>query len=696
MSVHPRLIRGTHGRPVMRSGAFLPWFVVLSAVVAAGASWSPGSPAEAVHAGTPSASVDPGGPAGSEIGRDPGAPTQGMTVDSAANGSNSTLEWRQLHPVVTPGPLADAGLTYYPPGGYMLLLGGVTSFEQAGALVVNCTNATWVYQGGEWRNLSIPGPPTLWTCNPLLEYDPSSGTVVAFLLSERGDHPETWEFAQGAWSRLPIWSPDVFGALSYDSEMGALILFGPDWNTSYGNDSMWQFTDGNWSQVSYSPAGFNPWGNAQFPTLTYDASTGALLLLQGIVPRNSSTPGTSAWVTETWAFAQGVWQRAALFPEQYDQGGGALVYDPAEGFDVEFGGLGRNTTWIFEDGGWFNASVGGPTNRGISSMAFDPAIDSILLYGGLSYGAGGVPDVHSDTWTFGAPPLAATLSESVDPGRICSAVSMGCPFDSDRTTVTLSVSVEAALPGTSYHTDRGTGEVVYGPFDWAQRPTLNFVSQGNLVPAGGADVQVRCEIGGVPSGPCNSTAQREPLPTGATLLRWSWGGAELTTAFRGGDRWTVTFPLVSLGPPFGTVPVDRCATATCEQTEGPAPGPFTSVSYSLDGAVGNTSASFPMTWLTVLSNSSAASGPPAPPAPSPPPPPVAAPPVPAPVSASPTATPAAGGVALGLSALISPSAAAAGILVAGITRAVLRRSPVAVRLASPLPAAALRRRDRGG
>ena len=82
---------------------------------------------------------------------------------------------------------------------------------------------------------------------------------------------------------------------------------------------------------------------------------------------------------------------------------GAMAYDAFTQEMVEFGGIGVcggcNDTYVLSAGRWLDLPASqntAPPSRSWSSMAYDPALQEIVLFGGESYA--GQP--LGDTWTF--------------------------------------------------------------------------------------------------------------------------------------------------------------------------------------------------------------------------------------------------------------------------------------------------------
>ncbi|HTP54886.1 MAG TPA: kelch repeat-containing protein [Thermoplasmata archaeon] len=133
---------------------------------------------------------------------------------------------------------------------------------------------------------------------------------------------------------------------------------------------------------------------------------------------------------DTWQFQNNSWTQ--LFPpvSPSPRWGGTMVYDPAIDSLVLFGGRNittfYNDTWTFNTTGWHNVtSTVAPSPRAFYGMSYDAAADEIVLLGGAvgNYGGNGSPfTYYNDTWTYqggvwtnitssaGVAPLGAVIS----------------------------------------------------------------------------------------------------------------------------------------------------------------------------------------------------------------------------------------------------------------------------------------------
>ena len=112
---------------------------------------------------------------------------------------------------------------------------------------------------------------------------------------------------------------------------------------------------------------------------------------------------------DTWMYQRGEWTERSEASAPAPRWGGAMVYDPAAGALVLFGGRNDtsffNDTWEFNASGWSHVTTGpAPSPRYDFGMVYDSVLGGIVLFGGAT---GNVPAgtfsnfvYYTDTWTF--------------------------------------------------------------------------------------------------------------------------------------------------------------------------------------------------------------------------------------------------------------------------------------------------------
>ena len=340
-------------------------------------------------------------------------------------------EWNELASGQPPSVRQGAAMTYDAADGYVLLFGGAScpcsDFYQPGP------GDTWEFRDGNWTELfpsSSPGP----RIDASMAYDAALGTVIlfggvtddwnSFFCSYYGvdcywyNLDDTWQFSAGQWTQLApsaAPSPREGAGLVYDSALGALVLYGgcsgaPASCGTWYSDT-WEYTDGDWSNIT----GHSSPPARAYPGLTYDATTGTVLMFGG---NASSGP-----LADTWELNGTAWKVVAEPSSPTARWGPDLVYDPVGGDVLLFGGAGRtlllNDTWSWQAGLWTNLSsqlVQSPPPRFDGPAIFDPDVGYAMIFGGQ-----GASGELNDTWAWvltpslhvGATPTLADVNQTI-------------------------------------------------------------------------------------------------------------------------------------------------------------------------------------------------------------------------------------------------------------------------------------------
>jgi hypothetical protein len=273
-------------------------------------------------------------------------------------------------------------------------------------------------------------PPTVFSA---AAYDAADGYVVMF----GGQNIDssvlgtTWIFHGGNWTnltpQLTVAPPARWGAsMSYDAADREVLLFGgcPNVACVPALSDTWAFHGGRWSDLT-STLNASPPARGQ-ALMTYDGSgNGSVLLFGG----SSGGPG-SGWDNDLWAFHAGRWQ--ALAPGANaswpaGRGNGVLAYDPALNEVVLFGGMNNggflDDTWTYANATWHNvtaAQPSAPSPRRNEQAAFDVADDYLLLQGGYHGGT-----YEGDIWSFSAHGWSQLSTANPPPA----AYGAACVFD---------------------------------------------------------------------------------------------------------------------------------------------------------------------------------------------------------------------------------------------------------------------------
>ncbi len=237
--------------------------------------------------------------------------------------------------------------------------------------------------------------------------DPANGDSVLYggvQISSATYLNDNWTFTQlGGWTSHPSANGPQLGRwgqmMSYDPADSLVMMYS---GCTTGNGCPYQgywdlLPGGTWQANGPSP---QPWtfigGLAAEPPL------GNLVLFGGCVTWATGT--CSTYNTQTWNYSKGTWTQypgTAVNPGSRDMFG--MVSDPALNRIVLYGGVQGTQfygdTWEFSGGAWTNvtSALTGPTPgpRAGSSMSYDVQCGCVILFGGYS-GTG----VYNDTWAF--------------------------------------------------------------------------------------------------------------------------------------------------------------------------------------------------------------------------------------------------------------------------------------------------------
>jgi hypothetical protein len=185
--------------------------------------------------------------------------------------------------------------------------------------------------------------------------------------------------------------------LAYDVSDNETVLFGGC--TPSGLDGLfcgpsngtYTLQGGYWTQLNSPVSPPARYG----PAMAYDPTDGYVLMFGGA---GASVGGLS----DTWSFGHGAWtNRTSSIAPPPDSGGGVMAYDPAIDAMLYYGGD-CNATWTYSSGTWDQVNTSGeicPVTQN-PAMAFDTSDGYIVLFGGSSAGTPiGTWKFSDNTWT---------------------------------------------------------------------------------------------------------------------------------------------------------------------------------------------------------------------------------------------------------------------------------------------------------
>jgi Galactose oxidase, central domain len=239
------------------------------------------------------------------------------------------------------------------------------------------------------------------------------------------DLGDTWIMREGGWFQLnPITSPPARdgAGMAFDWATGTVVLFGGQYGIVPLNDT-WIWNGTNWTQVSPPVA---PSARA-YGAMVYDPATRKVVLFGGVSGLNGPLGDTWNWdgTTRTWT---------QLFPANSPGARqlAAIAYHEPTGRVVLFGGQ-QNTgdyslgdTWVWSGTNWQQRTVlSAPGARLGASMAYDPSLQSVVLFGGCMRMPGGDCNFYTDTWRWNGSSWIQVVTAAVPDFR----ASFGMTYD---------------------------------------------------------------------------------------------------------------------------------------------------------------------------------------------------------------------------------------------------------------------------
>lgn len=239
--------------------------------------------------------------------------------------------WVNLTGGLALSPPARLGglLTYDSEDHEVLLFGGTGSGFGFGL------NDTWTFSGGQWRNVTVNGPPPFHgTLENSLENgfvdDPAQGYVLfddAFTFGPQDTN--LWTFHAGVWSNLPQSDPpsptlELFSAFTYDSTAGFVMAEAFCGSTVAEvcphESGTFEFTGTGWKDITPPLAppsrDSDSWVN--------DPSDGGVMIVGGCCWADPS--GLSTIWGDLWIYAGGSWT------EEHPWGGAPPPLEDNDGF----------------------------------------------------------------------------------------------------------------------------------------------------------------------------------------------------------------------------------------------------------------------------------------------------------------------------------------------------------------------------
>ncbi|MEM7202258.1 MAG: hypothetical protein AAF628_18455 [Planctomycetota bacterium] len=285
----------------------------------------------------------------------------------------TTRSWTQVS-ATPPGGIRrqDAGLIY--DGQRIVLFGGNANYGAgvSGQYGARSDLHAWDPGANAWTNLQSSLPPRgRW----IMATDTSRNALVAFPADARTR--VAWERKDGEWRAVPTdtarpsarWNPGLANTFS-----GAVLLFGGESRSRFLGDT-WRFDGSDWSLLGPGPSPRTESGMTGTPW-----NGGTVVLFGGLTARSPDVVTDELWLHDSagWRVvpSQGLWPRGRREA--------AMAYDPARDRVVLFGGrdtsgVRSNATWEWDGMAWHaRTPATRPPAMAGHRLAFDPTTNTCL------------------------------------------------------------------------------------------------------------------------------------------------------------------------------------------------------------------------------------------------------------------------------------------------------------------------------
>jgi N-acetylneuraminic acid mutarotase len=384
----------------------------------------------------------------------------------AASGSDyqDTWEWDpttgkwtdRTSAAALPSARCQAAMVFEKWSGKILLFGGGRSKKgDTGGISMSVSlGDTWEWDGttGAWTARTVTSGPT-GRFAASLAWEEARKRAVLFAGIRKEDagldgvaRQDTWEWdaEAGTWTERTSTgdkpSPRWGQAAAFDGIRGQLVVFGGGDSNGYLNDVWdWNPSSGAWTQRRMGTEPNLPTPRI-YASLIFDNGAGRLELVAGM----SSFPGTGGESTGAPVYLTGVSSRevwelepvAPAFSQRADslhspgrRSEHAMAYCPDTGKVYAFGGVDEkfvvhNDLWEWDGEKWsLVAADTSPPARTDAALAYDPARQSLILFGGSEgtsiNGHSEFFKTFSDTWEWhSATRKWSELLPATNPGEM--------------------------------------------------------------------------------------------------------------------------------------------------------------------------------------------------------------------------------------------------------------------------------------
>lgn len=295
------------------------------------------------------------------------------------------------------------GLAVQPAAPDSRSIGHMLFDDRLGALVfVEANRRTegqrlWRMDGPGWRLIDAAGPSVREL--EAVAYDAVRKRLVVHggMVADGGDTSlaDLWEFDGTRWSKPAAQGPGArdHHTMVYDIGRRRMVLFGGRVTRDRLGTDTWEYDGTTWLRFDVP----GPGGRAHVP-LAYDTGHQRVLLFGGMDQQHRAT-------SDLWAWNGASWQQQVAGNGPPPRTHHRMAFDRRSGTLVVFGGLrGRaayGDTWLWDGVRWTEAPAqeDGPAKRSGHVMAWDPARERVVMFGGGDFD-GKVSHHYDDLWSW--------------------------------------------------------------------------------------------------------------------------------------------------------------------------------------------------------------------------------------------------------------------------------------------------------
>jgi MYXO-CTERM domain-containing protein len=373
------------------------------------------------------------------------APSSDGTSVSASLGDTWELDpttgtWAQLAPTGAPSVRHDFGLVWDSTRNKAVLFGGMQIDIPGATGVPKQDTWEWDPTGHTWSERTVTGSKPSQRFGHAMTFDATRGKVVLFGgwdMTTSGSRNDLWDWdaGTGVWTQrlagteagLP--GPRSYTSMIFDTARSRCALVAGQVNLSdsssgtfglVGTNEVWELDPAAATFTNRSTAYAGPTARA-YHAMAYNPTTGKVYVFGGVDPMLKSTALSDLWEWDGTQWTKVLTDQSP--PERID---GAIAYDPARQSLIAFGGnswttgtySGDTWEWSSTTRQWSQLTThGAPEPRWGHAMVTDAARKKILLFGGSSLDSSGGGDV----WEWDGATLTWTNRTPVASSRVPAA-----------------------------------------------------------------------------------------------------------------------------------------------------------------------------------------------------------------------------------------------------------------------------------